>query len=94
MGLSGRSMEPFLVDCTRYEDVCLSMFAKTEIFINHNNYSDPVPFPAGSWEKFCKIRSNLPAQVLGDLEEFFDGQSDRCKEIQSSFVKVRNINTT
>ena len=85
-------MEPILVDCKRNEDVCVSMFAKTEVFINHRgNGGDPVP--AGSWDKSCQIRSNLP-QFLGDLEEFFDGQSDRCKEIKSSFVKVRNINTS
>ena len=80
------------MNCRGNEDVCVSMVTKTEVFINHRgNAGDPIP--AGSWDKSCMFRSKLP-QLLGDLEEFFDGQSDRCKEIKSSFVKVLNINNS
>ena len=79
--------EPILVDCIKNEDVCISSFIKTEVIIDHKgNAGDPIP--AGSWDKGCFFRSFHP------LTEFFDGQSDQCKEIKGSFVKVRNINTT
>ena len=83
-------MEPILYNCRRNEDVCVSMLTKTEVFINHRgNAGDPIP--AGSWDKNCFIRSNLP-HIFEELREFDNDQSDRCIEIKSSFVKVRNIN--
>ena len=90
-GRSDKSMEPILVDCKRNEDVCVSSFTKTEVYIDHKgNAGDPIP--AGSWDKNCFIRSNLP-HIFEELWEFANDQSDRCIEIKSSFVKVRNINT-
>ena len=82
-------MEPILVDCKENEDVCGSYFAKTEVFINHRYGGDT---PAGSWTKNCEIRSNLP-NIIEELQEFVDDQSDHCIELKSTFVKVSDINT-
>jgi len=84
-GQSDKSNEPILVDCQRNEDVCVSSFTKTEVILDHRgNAGDPIP--AGSWDKNCFIRSNLP-HIFEELREFDNDQSDRCIEIKSSFVK-------
>ena len=85
-------MEPILVDCKRNEDVCVSSFTKSEVYIDHSgNAGDPIPIYQYI-DKNCFIRANLP-HLFEELEVFFDDQSDGCMELKSRFVKVRNINT-
>merc|ERR1711935_642830 len=66
---------PKLVDCKEYGDVCLSSYAKTDV------YSENVlELTAGSWYKACWEKSYF-------TEEFGDGASDRCIELKKHFVK-------
>ena len=76
-------IEPKLVDCKGNEDTCASGYAKTDIATK-----DGYVLPAGSWDKLCFKKSDLPKIS----EEFGNGESDRCIEKKQEYVKVCNIN--
>lgn len=64
--------EPALVECNRYEDVCYSGYAETEV-----NAGDGI-LPAGTWIKDCAEKSYI--------RDFDDIQSDRCIESKQHVV--------
>ena len=76
-------IEPKLVDCKRNEDVCASGYAKTDV-----TSEDGFVFPAGTWDKYCFEKSDIPEMIL---KEFGNGVSDGCIE-RKQYVKVCNIN--
>ena len=75
--------EPKLVDCKRNQDVCGFSYAKTDVL-----REDGFVFPAGTWDKYCFEKSDIPEMIL---KEFGNGVSDQCIE-RKQYVKVCNIN--
>merc|ERR1711935_608959 len=73
---------PKLVDCKGIEDVCYSVYAKTDLYSERGLYA-----PAGTWEKRCSKKSDFPEVS----EEFGDGASDRCIEPNFFFVKSGKV---
>ena len=72
-------IEPKLVDCKRNQDVCGSSYAKTDV-----TSEDGFVFPAGTWDKHCYEKSDIPEMIL---KEFGNGVSDQCIE-RKQYVKV------
>merc|ERR1711935_1221576 len=73
---------PKLVDCKGIEDVCYSVYAKTDLYSERGFYA-----PAGVWAKSCFKKSHLPEVS----EEFGNGASDRCIEIKFHFLKSGKV---
>ena len=71
-------MEPKLVDCKRNEDVCLSGYAKTNLYSE-----DGFEVPAGSWAKMCY-------ELIEVSELFGYGASDRCIRLEESKLIYNN----
>jgi len=69
-----RQREPQLSDCERNEDLCLSVYAKTDLKYKLVKWGE---VPAGSWVKRCVRRSDKR------IDEFDGDFSERCIESES-----------
>ena len=84
-----KEKEPELKECTEYDDVCVSLYVRTDSTIEDG----PVQtYLAGSWEKWCGKKGSRGLEVFGGEE------SDRCIELKDEHlkhvtIKVCNINS-
>ena len=71
-----RQGETTLVDCDRTDDVCLSVYAKTEVELAGDN-----TYSAGTWVKYCTKKSNPFLK-----KDFDDNQFDGCIEAKQDVI--------
>ena len=86
---TSREKELELKECTEYDDVCVSLYMRTDTTIEDGR---EVTYLAGSWEKGCGKKGSRGLEVFGGEE------SDRCIELKDEDLKhvglkVCNINS-